>query len=411
MGTPLHTKSVLISGAGIAGPTLAYWLVRHGFDVTLVERAPRPRTGGYIIDFWGFGYEIADRMGLSRPIEGAGYRVRELRFVDRDGSRTGGFDVDVFRQLTGGRYVSLPRSALARLIYDATASRTTTVFGDSIASLVEDENGINVTFARSAPRRFDFVIGADGLHSQVRRLVFGRQERFERYLGYVVAAFETAGYRPRDEDVYVSYSTPGKQVARFALRGDRTLFLFVFAEDHAPSLDSHDMIGQKALVRARFRDVGWECPRILTAMDRCDEIYFDRASQIRMPGWSHGHVALVGDAAFAPSLLAGQGASLAMTAAYVLAGELAEARGDHLRAFTRYEAVLRDFMDDKQRSAERFAGSFAPRTWLGVFVRNKATKLFCIPAVADYLLGRGLRDRLQLRDYSVGVQAEPNQPQ
>jgi 2-polyprenyl-6-methoxyphenol hydroxylase-like FAD-dependent oxidoreductase len=127
-----------------------------------------------------------------------------------------------------------------------------------------------------------------------------------------------------------------------------------------------------------------------------------------MPGWSRGRVALVGDAAFAPSLLAGQGGALAMTAAYILAGELADARGNHLRAFTRFEAVLRDFMDDKQRSAKRFAGSFAPRTRLGIFVRNQATKLFGIPAVADCLLGRGLRDRLQLPDYSTAVQADRN---
>jgi 2-polyprenyl-6-methoxyphenol hydroxylase-like FAD-dependent oxidoreductase len=214
-------------------------------------------------------------MGLSTSLERAGYRVRELRFVDREGSRAGGFGADVFRHLTGGRYISLPRSALARLIYDATASRATAIFDDSIVSLLEDESGINVTFARSAPRRFDLVIGADGLHSNVRRLVFGGQERFERYLGYVVAAFETTGYRPRDENVYVSYSTPGRQAARFALRDDRTLFLFVFAKDHAPSFASHDTRSQKALVRARFRDAGWECPRILVAMDRCDDIYCD----------------------------------------------------------------------------------------------------------------------------------------
>ncbi len=403
MRTP--AKSVLVSGAGIAGPTLAYWLEHYGFEVTLVELAPRPRTGGYIIDFWGLGYDVADRMHLVPALARAGYQVQDLRFVDGHGRRVGGFGVEVFRRLTGGRYVSLPRSVLARLIYDAIASRTTTVFGDSITALAQSDEGVDVSFERAPPRRFDLVIGADGLHSSVRRLAFGRQDLFEKYLGYVVAAFEVEGYRPRDEDVYVSYCVPGKQVARFAMRDDRTLFLFVFAADEPPPVAAHDTPAHKDIVRAQFNDAGWECTQILAAMDSCETLYFDRVSQIRMPSWSRGRVALLGDAAFAPSLLAGQGAALSMAAAYVLAGELAQARGDHVRAFVRYETLLRSFMDSKQKSAEQFAGSFAPKTLLGIFVRNQVTKLFAIPGIADLVLGRGLLDRLKLPDYSMAEAA------
>lgn len=393
-------KSILISGAGIAGPTLAYWLDRYGFDVTLVERAPRPRTGGYIIDFWGLGFDVADRMQLVPALEGTGYRVQELRFVDNRGRPVGGFGADVFRQLTGGRYLSLPRSALAELLYDAIAERSPITFGDSIRGLVQTDAGVSVSFERSPSRHFDLVIGADGQHSVVRKLVLGEDHRVERYLGYAVAAFEANKYRPRDQDVYVSYALPGKQVARFALRDDETLFLLVFTAPHPPAVPAHDTKAQKACLHAEFHGAGWECPRVLVAMDRCDEIYFDRVSQIHLPRWSRGRVALVGDAAAAPSLLAGQGAALAMTAAYVLAGELAKARGDYRQAFARYEAILREFLDGKQASARQFAGLFLPETRLGIFFRNQVTKLFGIPAIANYVLGRGLLDRLSLPDYS-----------
>jgi 2-polyprenyl-6-methoxyphenol hydroxylase-like FAD-dependent oxidoreductase len=395
-----RAKSVLISGAGIGGPTLAYWLERYGFDVTLVELAPQPRMGGYVIDFWGLGYDVAERMGLVPALARTGYQIKELRFVDERGRRTGGFGVDIFRRLAGGRYVSLPRSVLARLIYETIASRCAFVFGDSITGLSQTEDGVDVSFAHAPSRRFDLVIGADGLHSAVRRLAFGKEERFEKYLGYAVAAFEVEGYRPRDEDVYVSYSLPGKQAARFAMRNDKTLFLFVFSADRPPSAGPHDTQAHKAVLRAEFDAAGWECPEILAAMDQSGELYFDRVSQIRMPGWSRGRVALLGDAAFAPSLLAGQGAALAMAAAYMLAGELANADARHAPAFARYEQLLRQFMLQKQKSAEQFAGSFAPKTSLGIFVRNQVTKLFRIPVVADLFLGRGLLDRLELPDYS-----------
>jgi 2-polyprenyl-6-methoxyphenol hydroxylase-like FAD-dependent oxidoreductase len=397
-------KSILISGAGIAGPTLAYWLDRYGFDVTLVERAPRPRTGGYIIDFWGLGYDVADRMQVVRALQETAYKVQELRLVDAEGRRVGGFGAGVFRQLTGGRYLSLPRSALAKLLYDVIAERCPIIFGDSIRELVQTDAGVDVSFERAPGRHFDLVIGADGQHSVVRKLAFGEEDRFERYLGYAVAAFEGKQYRPRDQNVYVSYGLPGKQVARFALRDDDTLFLLVFTASSPPAVPAHDTRAQKAYLHVEFDGAGWECGRILDALDRCDEIYFDRVSQIHLRRWSHDRVALVGDAAAAPSLLAGQGAALAMTAAYVLAGELARARGDHRKAFARYEAMLREFLDGKQASAQRFAGSFLPQTRLGIFLRNQVTKLFGLPAVANYVLGRGLLDRLALPDYSSELQ-------
>jgi 2-polyprenyl-6-methoxyphenol hydroxylase-like FAD-dependent oxidoreductase len=395
----MESKTVLISGCGIAGPTLAYWLLAAGFRPTLVEKAPAPRSGGYIIDFWGLGFDIAERMGMAQALRARAYDVGEFRIVDDRGRRCGGFGVEVFRELTGGRYVSLPRGDLARLIYDRIEGRCETIFGDSVTALAPSAEGVEVTFERSPERRFDMVIGADGLHSAVREAVFGAEVRFESYLGYTAAAFGTKGYEPRDENAYVTYGTPGKQVARFAMRDDRTMFLLVFAADKPPPIDARDMAAQKARLHAEFDDGGWECPRILAALDASDDLYFDRVSQMRLPAWSRGRVALVGDAAFAPSLLAGQGSALAMIAAYVLAGELAVSPEHPEAAFQRYELLLRNFMAAKQKAAVGFAGSFAPKTRLGLFVRDLATRLFVVPGLSKLLLGPGVLDRIELPSY------------
>lgn len=386
-------KTVLISGAGVAGPTLAFWLRAAGYAPTLVERAPALRSGGYVIDFWGLGYEIAERMGLLPAIERAGYRVKEMRIVDDHGRRVAGFGTDVFDELTGGRYVTVGRSDLSRLLYGTVCDGIETIFDEEIVTLEQQPDCVDVTLRRVGTRRFDLVVGADGLHSQVRRLVFGPTETFERNLGYSVAAFEARGYRRRDENVYLMYNRPGRMIGRFALRDDRTLFIFVF-EGHADGLAA-----QKAKLRDLYRDAGWECPDILHELDCSDEFYCDRVSQIRMDGWSRGRVALIGDAAFCVSLAAGQGSALAMISAYVLAGELARANGRYDEAFGSYEARLRDFVGAKQRGAERFAAAFAPRTPWGLWFRNQIVRMLAFPPVARLAVGRDLADRLSLPDY------------
>ncbi|HLY05965.1 MAG TPA: FAD-binding domain [Rhizomicrobium sp.] len=392
-------RSVLISGAGIAGTTLAWWLQCRGFEPVLVERAPQPRRGGYVIDFWGLGYDIAEKMGLLDDLKCRSYRVEELRFVNGRGKRAGGFGVDVFRALTHGRYLTLPRSALAETIYQRIEGRMEIFFNDSVVAIEDKDDGVTVNFECAPSRRFDLVIGSDGLHSAVRRIVFERESQFATYLGYVVVAFENVGYRPRDDGVYVSFGLPGKQISRFALRDNRTLFLIVVCTPQERLDNLHDLSAQKAMLHREFNGKGWECDQILAALDRAHELYFDAVSQIRMPRWSRGRTVLLGDAAFAPSLLAGQGSALAMTAAYVLAGELAIADGQYERAFDRYESILGDFMDAKQKAAERFAGSFAPKTRFGLLLRNELSKTFRIPLLARLLMGADLLDRLALPGY------------
>ncbi|MFZ0152538.1 MAG: FAD-binding domain [Xanthobacteraceae bacterium] len=395
----MNDKTVLISGAGIAGPTLAFWLNAAGFESTLIEHAATLRTGGYVIDFWGLGYDIAERMGLAAEIDRIGYHIREMRIVDDRGGRVTGFGTKIFRELTGGRFVTLGRSEMSRLLFDKIKGTTEVIFDDEIVALQEHADHIQVEFRHAGERRFDLMIGADGLHSNVRRLVFGPQDQFEKQLGYMVAAFEVRGYRLRDEDIYVIYGEPGRMLGRFALHDDRTLFLFVFAADVDPLGAMLDLPAQRGMLRGKFGDGKWECPRILDALDRTQDLYFDRVSQIKMESWSKGRVALVGDAAFCVSLMAGQGSALAMTGAYVLAGELAKAAGRHEEAFSNYERLLRAYIGSKQKVAQRFASAFAPKTRWGLFLRNQVIKAFAIPGLARLTFGRDLIDTLQLPDY------------
>ena len=347
---------VLISGAGIAGPTLAYWLARYGLQPTLVEAAPRLRTGGYVIDFWGAGFDIADRMGALPEIRRKGYMMREVRVVNRNGKRVAGFPVDAFSRLTQGRYVSLPRGELAAAIFGKIEGKVETIFGDSVNRIDQTEKYVHVTFERGGARDFDLVVGADGLHSRVRELVFGPESRFEKYLGYKVAAFAVDGYRPRDELVYVMYTEVGQQVGRFAMRGDRTMFLFIFSDDDATG--ASDARAQKALLRKRFGASGWECPQILDALDAADDLYFDRVSQIRMDPqqglWTRGRATLIGDAAFCVSFLAGQGSALAMVSAYILAGELHRANGDYASSFCAVPGSVRAIRSRQAKSGAAF---------------------------------------------------------
>src|SRR5665213_1833547 len=394
---------VLISGAGIAGPTLAYWLDHYGISCTIVENAPQLRTGGYVIDFWGAGFEIADRMGLLPEIIRDGYAVQEVRVVNSKGQRTAGFPAQAFARATQGRYTSLPRGNLAAAIFRKIETRVEVLFGDAIAQIEQTEKKVQVTLESGKAREFDLVIGADGLHSRVRELTFGAESKFEKYLGYKVAAFRVDSYRPRDELVYVMYTTVGQQVGRFSLRDDRTMFLFIFADESFDTGEPGDISAQKDLLRRRFGNSGWECSKILECMASATDFYFDRVSQIQMNlpthnSWTNGRVTLVGDAAFCVSLLAGQGSALAMVAAYVLANEIHHARGDHALAFARYQHRFGPFVLKKQKAALGFAGTFAPKSKLSLFLRNQVMNLMRIPWVTDLIVSRGLADNISIPD-------------
>jgi 2-polyprenyl-6-methoxyphenol hydroxylase-like FAD-dependent oxidoreductase len=322
-------KSVLISGAGIAGPTLAYWLLHRGFEPVLMERAAQFREGGYMIDFWGVGFDVAERMNLISQLRDVGYLIDRVKFVDERGRAKSGFDAEMLRQTLGNRFFSLPRGDLAKAIFDTVADRIETIFGDTVTAIREDPNGIDVQFERGQVRRFDLVAGCDGLHSAVREIVWGPAKQFEKYLGYYCASFITPNYPHREERAYTSYAEPGRSISRYALRGGRTAFLFIFAREK-PFKENPERTGAKAVLREAFARDRWiEVSEILERLEACDGLYFDSVSQIRTPAWSTGRIVLVGDAAYCPSLLAGEGAGFAMAGGYLLAGELQRANGDH----------------------------------------------------------------------------------
>lgn len=366
-----------------------------------MESAPCLRTGGYIIDFWGAGYEIADRMQLLPALEPLGYKVQEMRVVDDRGRSIACLPSSAFFQLTQGRFTSIPRGDLAACIYQSLEGRVETLFGDRIANLEAAGHGVSVEFQHAGARTFDLVIGADGLHSGVRQLVFGDEARFEKYLGCKAAAFQVSGYTPREELVYVMHTEVGQQVARFSMQNDRTMFLLTF-RDRNPEIPSA-LADQKALLRQQFAASGWEIPRILDALDGVNDLYIDRVSQIRMGSathtWSRERIALVGDAASCVSLLAGQGSALAMVAAYILAGELSRSPENSAAAFARYQQRFGPFVFGKQKSAPRMVDFFAPRSALALALRNGALRLMGHPWIVNLAAGRSLLDRIEIPDY------------
>ena len=387
---------VAINGIGVAGPTLAYWLRQFGHEPVLFEKAPALRKGGYLIDFWGLGYEIAERMGLIPALREHCYLIERMLMVDTDGRAEAALDVKPMREMLDGRFMSLARADLAAALFGA-CNGIPAHFGVCVAAIEQDSDGVVATLTDGRKERFDLVIGADGLHSHVRQLVFGPEAKFERFLGCYVAAFRISGYPHRDELTYVSHTVPKRQVARVALRNDETLVLLVCRSEFIAGDPPRER--QKETLRRAFGDMSWEVPEILDFMDEVDDVYFDRVSQIRLPHWSDGRVGLLGDAAACASLLAGEGTGLSMIEAYVLAGELHRADGDFRRAFAAYETQLRSFVTAKQQAAIRFRGFFTPQTGLSLKMRNVAVNALSVRFFAKRFLARSLHDDLQLPWY------------
>ncbi len=390
---------VAIIGAGIGGPTLAYWLRRLGHEPILFEKAPAARTGGYVIDFWGLGYHLAERMGILPTLIDHGYLMQRLSMVDANGREEAGMDVTPLRRQLRGRFISLARADLAAAILRA-CDGVETHFGVSVDAVEQEDDGVIITLTNGVREAADLLVGADGLHSTVREQVFGPEERFETSLGCHVAAFRLHGYPQRDELVYVSHTIPKRHVSRVALHDGETLVLLICRSELLDGGPPEESL--KAALRRAFGGMKWEVPQILERMSDVDDVYVDRVSQIHLPRWSCGRTALLGDAAACASLLAGEGTGLAMIEAYVLAGELNRFGGDVPRALASYEARLRPFVTAKQKGAVRFRGFFAPRTALGLAVRDLAVNTFALPFVGKKLITRAVRDELTLPDYEHG---------
>lgn len=394
----MNNQNILISGAGIAGTALAFWLKKHGFNPTIIENAPKFRAGGYAIDFMGAGYDVALKMGIVAELKKVDIEFSKLKLVDSNDQERGSMNYEKIKQLMNGRAMTLLRSTLAKTIYDSLDRDIEIIFGDSIGRIEQNPNGVIVSLKNGQPRTFDLVIGADGLHSNVRKLVFGDEILFEKYLGYYTSSYTIDNYSIGN-NAFSMYNYPYKQVAIYSNNKNQTTTFFIFSSPGKISYPHQDTEKQKQLLAQEFRTAGWKCPELLAALDTTTDFYFDSVSQIKMDKWSKGRVTLVGDAGYCPSLLSGKGSTLAMVGAYILAGELKEANGNYQQAFPEYEKQFKPFMEKKQKSAQSFAKSFVPKSHFGIWLRNLTFKLMSISVFSKFFINQFKDAELKLKSY------------
>ncbi|PJE95857.1 FAD-dependent oxidoreductase [Streptomyces carminius] len=362
-------REVLISGAGIAGPALAYWLHRAGFAVTVVEKARAPRDGGYPVDVRGTATEVVRRMGILPRLREAHIDSRRCTFLDADGGEVASLDPRALAGGAGGQDVEVRRGDLAAILHGLVRDDVEFLFGDSVDTFDQHGQGVDVTFRSGRQHTFDLVVGADGMHSRTRESLFGPEERFHRYLGYCFAVFTMPNTFGLSHES-VLWNTPGKGAALYAVGDSDELHAFLNFYRSEPPLEAlRDPQAQLDLVAAVFAGAGWEVPGMVDAMRGADDLFFDTVGQIRMPHWSSGRAVLVGDAAYAPSFLAGQGTSLALAGAYMLADALAAHR-DHTAAFAAYERGVREFVTMNQALADKGAARLFPTTAQALEQRN-----------------------------------------
>lgn len=356
----MSRPTILISGASIAGPTLAFWLNQYGYDVTIVERAPALRPGGYAVDVRGAAVEVLKKMNLYSQAQALDTNIQTVKFAGTNDKQLLSISADIF----GGRAaddLEIMRGDLSLLLYNATKTTTTYIWDDTITDLQETQNGIEVKFKKSATGVFDAVIGADGLHSTVRKLTFGDEAQFIKHLGAYISIATIDNYKALNNEE-VLYGTVGKTAAMYSSQGNteaKAMFLF-----NSPPLnyDHHSTAQQKAALTKIFNnEPDWEIPELLKRATKASDFYMDSISQIVLPTYYQGRVVLVGDAAYCASPASGQGTSLALVGAYVLAGEIAAANGNMTQAFKNYETIMRPFAEKNQKIAPiALKGMIAP---------------------------------------------------
>lgn len=364
-------KRALISGASIAGPATAFWLHKAGYEVTIVEQAPGIRKGGYTVDMRGISRKVAEKMGILDKIWERKNDLKSADVVDKHSRVLASMSADFLGGQGPVSDLEIMRGDLAQILYDLTKNTTHYIFGDSITAIKDTSEGAYVTFEKGNPQTFDFVIGADGAHSNVRAKVFGSEAKFVQPLGYYVSIFTIPNYLKLDRKELLYNIPGGKVVGIHNTAHDETTatVMFYFA---SPPLryDYHDVRTQKRLLAKAFENEKWEVPTLLGAMYTAPDFFFDSMNLIKMDSWSKGNVTLVGDAAYCPSALSGQGTNLALVGAYVLGGELANAGGDHQKAFRAYEATMREYVAEIQASAKSSAALFVPKSRIALWLRN-----------------------------------------
>lgn len=391
------TRSVLISGGGIAGPSLAYWLGGAGYAVTVVERAPGLRTSGAApVDFRGDQLALLERMGVLDDILASQTGMGDQAVIDADGRRLSTFPSVLF---SGD--VEVERGDLVRILHEHSAGAAEYVFGDHITAMTQTADGVDVTFARGAPHRFDLVVGADGLHSAVRRLAFGEEALFRHDLGLCVAGFDVPNSFGLDHSGLI-YNEPGRLAMVTSGRdGTRAAVGLMFTAS-LPDYDWRDTDGQKRIVAEHFAGAGWQVPALLAALRDAPELYFDTIGQIRLGQWSAGRVVLLGDAAWCAGP-GGNGTGHAMLGAYTLAGELVAADGDHRAAYQRYEQIMRPLVAKSQKNAADAPRFLTPPTERKIRNRNRTFRILSSPAMSGLFgwLAKRTANTGRLTDYPL----------
>ncbi|MGC2657955.1 MAG: FAD-dependent monooxygenase [Bryobacteraceae bacterium] len=392
----MKNRNILISGASVAGPALAFWLNRYGFRTSIVERAPALRPGGYAVDFRGASMRVLERMNLLAEVQRLQTRIGAITIVDQDNKKLASMP-DGF---TSGE-LEILRGDLARVFHEATRDTTEYIFDDSIDSIEESAEGVDVTLVRGGRRRFDLVVGADGLHSKVRSVAFGAEDKFVRYLGYYVSIFTIPNYLKLNRSG-LYYGTLGKKVGIFSGKDDGEAKASFFFASEPLSYDRRDVEQQKSILRERFAQEAWEVPRLMELMNQAPDFYFDSVSQIKMDGWSRGRSVLLGDAAYCASPLSGMGTGMAVVGAYILAGELMEADGDYGVAFEAYERLLRDFVKRCQEIADGGTDWFVPRTRFRLWLSNQMWRILPYTPWKNMMIEVPLKigNSILLKDYN-----------
>ncbi|QIB65050.1 FAD-dependent monooxygenase [Kineobactrum salinum] len=404
--TSSQARKILISGASIAGPTLGYWLEKSGFDVTLVERSDAVRAGGYAIDIRGPAVDVVERMGILPPLREAHIRTRKFTFLSPSGRKVGSIKPVDLMGAEEGRDIELPRGHLTSLLYDLTRDKVKYIFGDCICSISDGDSGVDVEFKSGSKERFDVVVAADGLHSATREMVFGPESLFSRYLGFCFAICTLPDLHGLSREA-VLYNKPGKLAMLYAAGEAPPLGGVIVVKRPAPTREElEDIEQQREFMASSISGDSNMVSKLIPALVEDEGFYFDTMMQIRMPSWSSGRVAVVGDAAYAPSFFSGQGTSLALVGAYMLAGELAR-HDNHSEAFQAYERTVRPFVEKNQAVAKDGGETMVPDSALKLWLRNRMIQL--APLLNRFgLISRGPRKAytaLTLPDYE-GPQRE-----